>query len=97
LDSLLGSIPEDADQYYIHGVALLPECRGKGAAAEGIRKLLGVAEGCGYETTCLVSVYGTAGFWSRFGFKVVDVGEVVAEKLRGYGNDATCVLRRNRP
>ncbi|KAK0614504.1 acyl-CoA N-acyltransferase [Immersiella caudata] len=97
LDSVLGCIPEDADRYYIHDVALLQEFRGKGAAGRGIRKLLGVAERLGYNTTCLVSVYGTAGFWSRFGFEVVDVGEVLAEKLRGYGDDATFMVRRNLP
>lgn len=95
LDSLLGSIGEDADQYYIHDVAVLPEFRGKGAAAEGIRRLLGVAEGLGYETTCIVSVYGTGKFWGRFGFVAGEVEGDLAEKLKGYGDDAAYMVRRN--
>ncbi|KXJ89672.1 hypothetical protein Micbo1qcDRAFT_164979, partial [Microdochium bolleyi] len=33
LNALLGSIPSDADQYYIHDLALMPETRGQGHAA----------------------------------------------------------------
>ncbi|KAK4442716.1 acyl-CoA n-acyltransferase [Podospora aff. communis PSN243] len=96
LDSLLGSIPEDADQFYIHDVVVSPEFRGKGAAGEGVRRLLAVAEERGFETTCLVSVNGTTGFWSRFGFEAGEVGEALKEKLKGYGDDAVYMVRRNR-
>ncbi|KAK0638579.1 hypothetical protein B0T16DRAFT_338639, partial [Cercophora newfieldiana] len=95
LDSLLGSIAPDADQYYIHDVALLPEFRGKGSAAEGVTRLLEVAERGGFATSCLVSVYGTTSFWRRFGFEVVDASEGLAKKLEGYGDDATYMVRKN--
>jgi GNAT superfamily N-acetyltransferase len=93
LDSLLGEIPLDADQYYIHDVAILPELRGRGHAAEGILKLLEVASR--FPTTCLVSVYGTAPFWRRFGFEPEPVDAVLEEKLRGYGDDAVYMSRKN--
>lgn len=93
LDSLLGEIARDADQYYIHDVAIIPEYRGRGLAAEGIRRLLEVATP--YPTTCLVSVYGTAPFWARFGFAPEPVDALLSEKLRNYGDDATYMSRRN--
>ena len=93
LDSLLGEIPTDADQYYIHDVAVLPELRGQGHAAEGIQKLLDV--GSRFVSTCLVSVYGTGPFWYRFGFREEVVADALGEKLRNYGDDAVFMSRRN--
>ncbi|OJK04232.1 hypothetical protein ASPACDRAFT_39848 [Aspergillus aculeatus ATCC 16872] len=93
LDTLLGRIAPDADQYYIHDVAVLPGVRGRGLAAEGVRRLLEVAGR--YESTGLVSVYGTEEFWGRFGFGVAEVGEELAGKVRGYGGEAVFLVRRN--
>lgn len=93
LDSLLREIALDADQYYIHDLAILPKFRGTGRAAECIAKLLKVAKQ--FPTTCLVSVYGTTSFWGRYGFTPAAVDEVLAEKLRGYGEDAAYLVRRN--
>ena len=91
LDSLLGEIDPEADQYYIHDVAILPRFRGHGLAAECVWKLLEVAKR--YPTTGLVSVYGTWPFWARFGFVGEPVDEGLAEKLRGYGEDAAFMSR----
>lgn len=93
LDSLLKEIAPDADQYYIHDLAILPKFRGRGLAAECVRKLLTVAER--YPTTCLVSVYGTAPFWGRFGFVAEKVDTILSEKLLNYGDDATYLSRQN--
>jgi ribosomal protein S18 acetylase RimI-like enzyme len=93
LDSLLGEIPADTDQYYIHDVAVLPEVRGQGHAEEGIRKLLDV--GSRFASTCLVSVYGTGSFWCRFGFRDGEVDDALKEKLRNYGDGAVFMSRRN--
>lgn len=93
LDSLLGEISPDADQYYIHDLAILPRFRGRGLAAKGIDKLLTVAKR--FPTTCLVSVYGTTSFWERFGFVPGQVDAVLSEKLHGYGEDAAYLLRKN--
>ncbi|RAK82799.1 GNAT family N-acetyltransferase [Aspergillus fijiensis CBS 313.89] len=95
LDTLLGRIAPDADQYYIHDVAVLPRVRGRGLAAEGVRRLLEVAGRYRYQTTGLVSVYGTEGFWGRFGFRVVEVGEELRGKVAGYGGEAVFLVRRN--
>lgn len=92
LDSLLGEIIPDADQYYIHDLAILPSQRGKGAAAEGVGRLLEVAER--FPTACLISVYGTSPFWARFGFASEPIDAALSEKLREYGEDATFMTRR---
>ena len=89
---------DSTTQYYIHDVAVLPEGRGRGLARECVERLLGVAEGRGYETCCLVSVYGTGRFWGRWGFvrpEAGRVGEDLEEKVRGYGGDAVFLVRRN--
>ena len=93
LDSLLGEIAPDADQYYIHDLAILPTVRNQGHAANGIGKLLEVART--YGTTCLISVYGTAPFWGRFGFVPEPVDGELSEKLRKYGEGATYLVRQN--
>lgn len=85
----------DADQYYIYDVAVLPPFRARGAVSEVVRRMLDVAEASGHATTGLVSVYGTAGFWERFRFTQGDVDEALEEKLRGYGPDATYMVRSN--
>lgn len=93
LDSLLEEIAPDADQYYIHDLALLPKARGRGLAQECISKLFAIAKR--FPTTSLVSVYGTAPFWGRFGFVPEEIDEVLKKKLLGYGDDATYLERKN--
>lgn len=93
LDSLLGALPADAYQFYIHDVVVAPEHRGTGAGDAAIRRLLAIA--AAYPSAALVSVYGTAGFWSRFGFRPAeDAG--MAGRLRAYGPDAVFMVRANR-
>jgi hypothetical protein len=48
-----------------------------------------------YQTTCLVSVYGTDKFWARFGFVPEVVEGSLAEKLLEYGSDGIYLSRRN--
>ena len=95
LDKLLGQIPVDADMYYIHDVAILEGMRGRGYAGDAVRRMLRVAEECGYGVTGLVSVYGAEGFWGRFGFGREEVDDGMREKLRGYGEDAVYLVRRS--
>ncbi|KAI9677131.1 MAG: hypothetical protein M1822_008240 [Bathelium mastoideum] len=92
LDSLLGDIAPDANQYYIHDLAILPQMRGRGLAQECMEKISAIAKR--YSTTSLVSVYGTAPFWGRFGFRLKEVDDVLRKKLLDYGDNAT-YLERN--
>ncbi|KAI0486873.1 acyl-CoA N-acyltransferase [Xylaria cf. heliscus] len=94
LDSFLGEIASDADQFYIHDVCILPRLRGRGHAFDALDKLLKIAER--YPTTCLVSVYGTAPFWARYGFRPPDaIDHTLSEKMSGYGDGAIYLERRN--
>lgn len=90
LDRVLGALPADADALYVHDVALLPEARGGGRSREAVERLLALAEPFG--RAMLVSVYGTAPFWSRFGFR--EDGAASAGKLASYGPDAVFMSRR---
>jgi ribosomal protein S18 acetylase RimI-like enzyme len=91
LNTLLEQLPTYADQYYIHDLAILPEYRGRGYAAEGVRKMLAIGER--YASTCLVSVYGTSEFWGRFGFVREDEDEKLKDDLGAYGDGAVFMVR----
>ena len=93
LNSLLGEIAINADQYCVHDLAILPQFRGHGLAKQCIENLLTVASR--FPTTCLISVYGTATFWARFGFLPVEIDEILGKKLLDYGDDATYLERKN--
>lgn len=90
LDTVLDALPSDADDYYIHDVALLAQARGGGQARLGIERLL--HQGRAYPTASLVSVYGTAPFWSRFGFEA-ETERDLSEKLAPYGTGAVYMTR----
>jgi GNAT superfamily N-acetyltransferase len=92
LDTLIGTLPADADDYYIHDVAIRPEHRRGGAASIAVGLLLDNARE--YATSSLVAVYGSAAFWSRFGF--VETTEVIGGKLAPYGPGAVYMLRPTR-
>lgn len=94
LNSLLGEIAPDLDQYYIHDLAILPEFRGCGLAQKCISKLSAIAER--YETSSLVSVYNTTTFWGRFGFVPQEVDEGLKKKLVDYGDDTVYLERINK-
>jgi GNAT superfamily N-acetyltransferase len=93
LDSLLGEIAKDADQFYIHDLAILPECQGRGYAKECLEMISKVAKK--YQSTGLVSVYGTAPFWGRFGFVPVEMNVALQTKLVEYGEDAIFLARKD--
>ncbi|KAL2143052.1 hypothetical protein VTI28DRAFT_392 [Corynascus sepedonium] len=97
LDQPLGETPPDSNQYYIHDLAILPAFRRGGAGTQCIHRVLDSPVVRKYLTTCLISVYGTAPFWVRFGFVRPEPPTDVAmiEKLCSYGPDAVYLLRRN--
>ena len=90
LDALLGVVRADADSYYIHDVAVAPEQRGTGKAAQGVGLLMDVA--ASYPATGLISVYGTMPFWSRFGF-ADETATLPPGQLVPYGQDARYMIR----
>lgn len=92
LNRLLGALPDRADTYYLHDLALLPSARKNGTGAAMVDRLARDAHVRGFATLSLVAVGDSAGFWMRQGFRVVD-DPALAEKLASYGASA-CVMVR---
>lgn len=92
LNRLLGAIPSPATTYYIHDVALLPEARGKGYAAQITDRLLTHARESGFDNLSLVAVNKSQVFWEKAGFRVIAVPDLGA-KLASYGPDAALMVR----
>jgi GNAT superfamily N-acetyltransferase len=92
LDSLLGALPEDADAYYIHDLALLPGSRGGGAASACVDRLAIHARTSGFPRMALVAVGRSVGFWRRQGFREAH-DEALARKLASYDSAARYMIR----
>jgi GNAT superfamily N-acetyltransferase len=67
----LETVPEDADTFYIHDVAVAERCRGRGVGRLLAERLLDLARARGFTRSELVSVQGSAPFWETFGFRRV--------------------------
>lgn len=67
----LDRIPEDADTFYIHDVAVAERCRGRGLGRALAERLLDLARARGFPRSELVSVQGSAPFWEALGFRRV--------------------------
>jgi len=92
LNRLLGAIPSPATTYYIHDVALMPEARGKGYAAQIIDRLVAHAREAVFDNLSLVAVNRSQVFWEKAGFRVVAIPGLGA-KLASYGPDAALMVR----
>ncbi|WP_244667894.1 MULTISPECIES: GNAT family N-acetyltransferase [unclassified Bosea (in: a-proteobacteria)] len=92
LDSLLGALPDDADAYYIHDLALLPVARDGGAASTCVDRLAAHARASGFVRMALVAVGNSAGFWRRQGFREAH-DEALARKLASYDDAARYLVR----
>ena len=93
LDTPLGALPEPADSYYIHDLALLPLTRGLGAARQIVAALTKHAEAMGYPTMSLVAVNKSLPFWTKQGFVPEDRPDL-AQKLAGYDAEARYMVKR---
>lgn len=84
LNDLIGAIPADADTYYLHDLALLPDTRGSGFGRQGVELALAQANSAGFATVSLVAVNGADRFWAAQGFAHVE-DAAIASKLQSYG------------
>jgi ribosomal protein S18 acetylase RimI-like enzyme len=64
-------IPDDADVFYVHDIAVARRCRGRGVGSRLAAALLVAARAAGFTRAELVSVQGSAPFWAAFGFRAV--------------------------
>lgn len=93
LNALLGDIPEAADTYYIHDLAVLPVARRVGAASFIVEALSKHAAAHGFPTMSLVAVNGSQSFWERHGFGVTDAAHLT-DKLQSYEAAARLMVRQ---
>ncbi len=93
LNSLVGSLPANADTYYIHDIALLPVARKVGAASQIIDGLIKHAQARNFPNISLIAVNHSTPFWAKFGFTVEQV-DTLRQKLLSYDGDARYMVRR---
>ena len=73
----LDAVPDDADVFYVHDVAVAARCRGRGVGRALAERLLAQARAQRFTRAELVSVQGSARFWERFGFRAIRAFEYV--------------------
>ncbi|MEN3748313.1 GNAT family N-acetyltransferase [Sphingomonas sp. HF-S3] len=67
----IGAVPEGADGYYLHDLALMPAARGRGAAQAAVARVLAQARAEGARAVMLIAVNGADRFWRTQGFAEV--------------------------
>jgi GNAT superfamily N-acetyltransferase len=72
LDTLLGTMPSDADSYFIHDLTLDASMRKRNLAARLVPSLVQAARDAKLAHMALVAVNGSSPFWSRMGFRATE-------------------------
>jgi GNAT superfamily N-acetyltransferase len=93
LNSLVGSLPETRELFYLHDLALHPDVRGQGHARPIVERLAHDIRSQGARRIALVSVNDTLGFWRTMGFRPVTAGAAITRKLESYGEGSTYMVR----
>jgi GNAT superfamily N-acetyltransferase len=83
LDVMLVAIPDHADTFYIHDLALLDRARGTGAAAMIVGDILRYARARDLRSMSLLAVNGSGSFWHKHGFRTVDAPDL-RDQAAGY-------------
>lgn len=96
LNSLIGALPEDRSDIYLHDLALERAVAGGGHARAGVALLVERARALGAARISLVSVNRSAAFWRAMGFAPADAPGLAA-KLASYGEGAVHMARRLGP
>ncbi len=86
LNAPILAVPAAADRYYLHDLALLPQARGAGAAAEAVQLVADEADSTGFARITLTAVNGADAFWRKQGFLPVNDGA-------GYGEGSLAMER----
>ena len=85
MNQMLGSLPLDADCWYIHEVVLAEPARGRG----GIRAIMPVlkeaAAAAGIQIMALVAVEGASAYWEGLGFRPAPLKDA---QIGSYGGQA---------
>src|SRR5690606_36415707 len=77
------------DTLYLHDMAVLPACAGRGLARALLARLLPRARAAGLRHTALVSVQGSQAYWARQGYALHPVQDAAQRRhLDSYGAGA---------
>ena len=83
------------DTLYLHDMAVLPACAGRGLARALLTRLLPWARAAGLRHTALVSVQGSQGYWTRHGYAEQVLQDAVQrQRLAGYGAQAVYMVAK---
>ena len=94
LDSPGCAIDPAADALYLHDLALAPAARGSGAGQALVERTLAVGAQLGLQRALLVAIQGSAPYWQRQGFDLLDPSSpALRAKLASYGADAQLMQR----
>lgn len=93
LNSLLGGLPKEREEFYLHDLAFDPGVRGQGHARPIVERLAGDLRALGGRRIALVSVNDSLAFWRGMGFEPVAGDEAMRRKLESYGGDSTYMAR----
>ncbi|MDD4816694.1 MAG: GNAT family N-acetyltransferase [Victivallaceae bacterium] len=72
LDEVIAELPENADSWYLHDIALKKELRGTGAARLLVQKILETAAENNFRRAHIVSIQGSCDFFAALGFVPAD-------------------------
>ena len=92
LDSMLGSLPQDADCLFLHDIALTEESRGLGLGRSLLDRLKKAARQAALPRLALVSVNNSRDYWRARGFELHEPDAALAAKLASYGEDAAYMM-----
>lgn len=93
LNQVLEQLPDPADTFFLHDLAIHPSARKQGLAQALIRQAMAWARKQRLCKAMLVAVQGSQAFWQQQGFNRPQLpGHALQEKLGHYGPDATCLI-----
>lgn len=94
LDAPLTALPQAADHWFLHDCAVAPAAQGLGVGQALLRAAAQGAMQSGLQRASLVSLGSAVGYWLRHGYAPVAAGgQALADKLEGYGQDASYMAR----
>lgn len=86
--------PAQADELYVHDMAISPALRGRGTARRLLIQAMAHAEDLGLPRLSLIAVQGSVAFWGHLGFTARPATSApLVRKLASFGGDATLMSR----
>jgi GNAT superfamily N-acetyltransferase len=86
---MLAAPPQDADNWFVHDLAIGPDARGLGLGRALVGSAARAALAGGIQRGDLVAVQGAWSFWRRLGYAAPDeLPPALAAKVAAYGPDA---------